>query len=126
MPMNMREITMQGLPVITGYGDGGFRVSERWVDGSLILLPERVEIWDVGDVSAITDVSLAPIFENAGGLEVVLIGCGAQVQPLPKSVREMLDAAPFGYDLMDTGAACRTHNVLISEERLVAAALIAL
>ena len=126
MPMNMREITMPGLPVITGYGDGGFRVSERWIDGSLILLPERAESWDVSDVSAITEIGLAPIFESADGLEVVLIGCGAQLRPLPKLIREMLEAAPFGYDLMDTGAACRTHNVLVAEERRVAAALIAL
>lgn len=126
MPMNMREITMPGLPVITGYGEGGFRVSERWIDGSLILLPERVDIWDVGDVSAITADSLAPIFELADGLEVLLIGCGAQLRPLPGPVREALEAAPFGYDIMDTGAACRTHNVLISEQRRVAAALIAL
>jgi len=126
MPMNMREVTMPGLPVISGYGDGGFRVSGRWIKKSLILLPDRVESWDVADVAAITEVGLGPILDGAEDLEVVLIGCGAQVQPLPKFVREILEAAPFGYDLMDTGAACRTHNVLVAEERRVAAALIAL
>ena len=57
---------------------------------------------------------------------MLLIGCGARIAPLPKAVRDGLREAGIGADTMDTGAACRTFNILVSEGRRVAAALIAL
>ena len=123
--MLMRENTVPGLPVITGYGDGGFRVSGRRIVGSLIIMPDRVESWDAQDMDSISLESLAPLLQTVEDIEVVLIGCGVRMSPLSAPVRAALEAAPFGYDLMDTGAACRTHNILLSEDRRVAAALIA-
>lgn len=114
-----------GSPILTGYGDGGFRVSEQRVEGSILLLPERAERWDVSDFSKVTVESLALLIASASDFEILLVGCGARIQPLPKAVGDALSAAGISPDLMDTGAACRTHNVLVGEGRLVAAALIA-
>lgn len=66
-----------------------------------------------------------PILALGGKVDVCLIGCGRQLLPLPSALRAALKAAAVPHDLMDTGAACRTYNVLAGEGRAVAAALIA-
>jgi len=57
-------------------------------------------------------------------VEVLLIGCGPRMVLLPSALRRQIREAGIGMDAMDTGAACRTYNVLISEGRRAAAALI--
>ena len=57
--------------------------------------------------------------------EILLIGCGPASALLAPAIRRMLEEAGLGVEIMDTGAACRTFNVLLSEDRAVAAALIA-
>ena len=56
---------------------------------------------------------------------VLLIGCGRKIRPLPESLRAALRAEGMVLEPMDSGAACRTYNILMSEDRQVAAALIA-
>ena len=68
----------------------------------------------------------AAVIAAEPAVDVLLIGCGARIAPIPKAVRDGLRKAGIGADTMDTGAACRTYNVLASEGRRVAAALIAL
>lgn len=114
-----------GRPVLTAYGDGGFRISGQRIEGSILLLPDGYETWDIGAISDMTLDSLAPLIAGAGGFEILLVGCGARIQPLPEAVHDALGEAGINPDFMDTGAACRTYNVLAGEGRLVAAALIA-
>ncbi|MGH6796969.1 MAG: MTH938/NDUFAF3 family protein, partial [Roseiarcus sp.] len=61
-----------------------------------------------------------------GGVEILLLGCGPRMAPVPPALRQGLRVAGIVVDAMDTGAACRTYNVLLSEDRRVAAALLAL
>jgi uncharacterized protein len=68
---------------------------------------------------------LQPILAVRESLEVVLLGCGARLTQIPRELRQMLRQSGLAAELMDTGAACRTYNVLAAEERKVAAALIA-
>lgn len=112
-------------PVLTAYGDGGFRVSGQRIEGSILLFPDRTETWDIGAISDMTAQSLASLIAAAGDFEILLVGCGARIQPLPHAARDALGDAGINPDFMDTGAACRTYNVLAGEGRLVAAALIA-
>lgn len=114
-----------GRPFLTAYGDGGFRIAGQRVDGSLLLLPNGFYPWDIGAISDMTLDSLAPLIAGAGDFEILLVGCGARMQPLPEAARDALGDAGINPDFMDTGAACRTYNVLAGEGRLVAAALIA-
>ena len=119
--MRMIEIGYEARPPIDGYGPGGFRIAGDWHDGSLILLPSQNSTFD----GAIKVETLKPILETASTLDVLLVGMGADIAPLPNDVRNAIDAAGIGIDLMSTPSACRTYNVLLTEDRRVAAILIA-
>ena len=119
-----------GRQVIESYGGGGFRVSGQRLEGSILVLPDRTLGWPVAQFAEITLQNLAPLFESApaaGELraELLLIGCGARLQLLPGDLRRALRAQGLVCEAMDTGAACRTYNVLLAEGRAVAAALVA-
>lgn len=123
------ELTHQppvgGLQLIQGYGDGGFRVSGRRYEGSILILPDRTESWPVGAMAALTLPSLTPIVEAEPAVEILIIGCGPTFTLAPLTLREVLKSKKIGVETMDTGAACRTYNVLAGEGRRVAAALVA-
>ncbi|MEO0681535.1 MAG: Mth938-like domain-containing protein [Pseudomonadota bacterium] len=123
--MRMNEITFENRPPIDGYGEGGFRVGGLRHLGGLALLPDRMEGWDVAAPAQITAASVAPFIAAAGDIDVLLIGLGADVAHLPAAARAALEAAGLGVEPMTTPSACRTFNVLLAEDRRVAAALIA-
>lgn len=112
-------------PAIEGYGAGGFRVDGAIHKGSLIVLPTRVVAWDVADFGQIDEASLPPVLFGDAGVELLLLGCGARMQMVPRALRDALRAAGPVVEPMDTGAAVRTYNILLGENRQVAAALIA-
>jgi len=111
--------------LIQGYGDGGFRISGVRHEGSVLVFPDRTLAWPVAAFADLRADDLAPIREAGQAVEVLLLGCGPKQVLLPSALRAELRAAGIVVDVMDTGAACRTYNVLLSEDRLVAAALIA-
>jgi uncharacterized protein len=111
--------------LIQGYGDGGFRITGARHEGSVLVLPGRTHAWPVRRLSEATRASLEPLIESRA-VDLLLVGCGGGIQPLPPGLRQELRAAGMVVELMDTGAACRTYNVLLAEERRVAAALIAI
>jgi uncharacterized protein len=110
---------------IDAYGGGGFRVSGAIHRGSIIILPDRVVPWPVSDAAALTRESLAAVVAAVPLVEILLIGCGPRVAFIPPALRQALRESGLVVDAMDTGAACRTFNVLRAEERRVAAALVA-
>ncbi len=107
------------------YGAGGFRVAGERYEGSIIVTPEHVWPWPVSNFAEITAESVAQVLAAEPAIELLLIGCGARVERIPKEVREALRAGAITVDGMESGAACRTYNVLMAEERRVAVALIA-
>ena len=109
--------------VIDAYGGGGFRVDSEVHRGSIIVLPERVAPWPVGDIASITVESLQPVIDAAGEIEILLIGTGARFSLVSPALRQALRDHGVAADAMDTGAACRTYNILRAEGRRVAAAL---
>lgn len=126
--MSDLDITPSVAPVrqlITAYGDGGFRISGRRHAGSCIVFLERTLAWAAGGRDGITAESLSPVIEAGDAVRILLIGAGrGAAEPVP-AVRDALRARGIVAEWMDTGAACRTFNVLASEDRQVAAALIA-
>lgn len=109
-----------------GYGDGGFRVSGgKRIEGSQILFPEAAVPWSVSSATDITLESLSAAIDKADEIDILIVGCGAEFQPIPDELRQGLKKHGIVLEWMDTGAACRTFNVLLVEERPVAAALIA-
>jgi uncharacterized protein len=112
--------------LVQRYGNGGFRVSGVVFQGSVIVTPTASQSWSVASMDALTLDHFQPLIARAATLDVCLLGCGMQMRPLPRAIREALKEAGLTVDPMDTGAACRTYNVLMGEGRAVAAALIAI
>lgn len=114
-----------GRAPISGYGKGVFRTGGVQHHGSLLILPEGTYAWPVAAADALSLDSLAPVLGGPSP-SFLLLGTGAtQIFPDPH-LRAAFASAGIGLEAMDTGAACRTYNVLLGEERAFAAALIAL
>jgi uncharacterized protein len=114
-----------GRAPIDAYGNGGFRFAEMSHRGSILCLPSGVYAWQPAAPSEIETAALAPVLAERGALDLLLLGTGRRSQPLGAEVRRAFDAAGVALEVMDTGAACRTYNVLLGEGRPVGAALLA-
>ena len=110
--------------VLLGYGKGGFQISDRHWQGAVLVFPDRVLPWETAGLAEITLQSLEPIRTADPPVEILLIGTGARMALLPAALRADLRGFGLAVETMDTGAACRTYNLLLSEERRVAAALL--
>jgi uncharacterized protein len=114
-----------GRAPIEAYGNGGFRFADMSHQGSLLCLPSGIMAWHATDAARLVPDDFAAVLGEPAGISLVLLGTGArQVFPGP-DVRTAFRAAAIGLEAMDTGAACRTYNVLLAEGRPIAAALIA-
>jgi uncharacterized protein len=113
-----------GRQVVETYGAGGFRISGVEFRGSVLVLPDRSLDWPVRTVSDMSEASFAEVMGAEGAVEILLLGTGRRMQAVPASLRLALKRSGIMLEAMDTGAACRTYNVLIAEDRRVAAALI--
>ena len=123
--MDITPAVPQGRQTISGYGNGGFKINNIFVEGSLLVFPEQSLKWDVSSLESLTAESLAPIFAANPAVEILLIGTGKNMTFIDAGLRQEIRARGIALDVLDTGAACRTYNVLMSEERRVAAAIIA-
>jgi uncharacterized protein len=112
-----------GRQIISGYGNGGFKVAGQHWQGSILVLADRTLAWAVTTRDDVTLATLAPVLD--AGVRVLLVGCGRSFQPPPRPLTEALAAVGVALEWMDTGAACRTFNVLLLEDRDVGAALLA-
>jgi uncharacterized protein len=122
--MDVTPLIPEGRQVVESYGGGGFRVSGESYQGSVLVLPEATQPWPVTSIEELSEASLEPLLDS-GKVEILLIGCGPKARPVAADLRQRVRARGAVIDVMDTGAACRTYNVLLAEERRVAAALIA-
>lgn len=121
--------TASGRQLIEGYGAGGFKIAGQRYTGSVLVFPTRTLAWSVTAVEQITRESLAPLVDRVGvtaaTLRILVLGCGRRFVPAPGRLGLELMDAGIALEWMDTGAACRTFNVLVLEDRDVAAALLA-
>ena len=124
--MELNPAVPVGSRIVDAYFPGGFQVGGQRFDGSLIILPDGVVPWPIAEVDQISAESLSPVAAVTPPVDVLLIGCGPRMALLPPDVRRALRDMGLTADMMDTTAACRTFNVLVSENRRAAAALIAL
>ncbi len=124
--MELTRQAPQGRELIQSYAGGKFRVSDVIYQGSVIVTPKATFAWSVTALADLTLESFAPLTSGDIKLDVCLLGCGAKMDRLPPDLRKALKEKGLTVESMDTGAACRTYNMLISENRAVAAALIAL
>ena len=123
--MELTPLVPVGRQVIERYAASGFRVAGVIYHGSILVFADRTLSWSVSSVSDVSWESLAPVIEH-GGVQILLLGLGRTMRLMPFALRSALHAAGVVLEAMDTGAACRTYNVLVAEERQVAAALLPL
>jgi uncharacterized protein len=114
-----------GLAPIDAYGDGGFRFANMSHRGSLLCLPSGIYAWDVWEPAILSSGQFGPVFAERRAVDLLLLGTG-RTQVFPGAeLRRAFANVEITLEVMDTGAACRTYNVLLGEGRRVAAALIA-
>jgi uncharacterized protein len=121
----IREAHFPGRAPIEAYGNGGFRFADMSHRGSILCLPSGIYGWEPADPNALTAEDFARLLSEAGDVEILLVGTGKDLRPLPAALKAALKDARISSDPMSTGAAVRTYNVLLAEDRAVAAALIA-
>jgi uncharacterized protein len=109
--------------LVQAYGPEGIRIGARLYSRGLILAPQRIlEDWGPVRLEFLDAGHLQPLIDLQP--EVIVLGTGrSQVFPDPAVYAGVL-ARGIGFEVMDTGAACRTYNILVSEGRRVVAALL--
>jgi uncharacterized protein len=122
--MRFTQDVSTGINVIRGYANGELRVNENAYRGALILSAATlIDLPNVQNLEDLLKTDVARIL--ALEPEVVLLGTGArQIFPVPAFGAQFMRSG-IGFEVMDTSAACRTFNVLVGEQRRVAALLLA-
>jgi len=125
--MDITPLIPEGAQIVESYGGGGFRIAGQRYQGAVAVLPASVLDWPD---AAVDEASLGALVERIvtdfPALEVLIIGTGETARLPGKALRHDLRQRGIGVEAMDTGAACRTFNVLLAEGRRVAAALVAI
>lgn len=114
-----------GRHKIDDYGGGGFRFADMSHKGSILALPSGVRAMALTAAAEIDSGTIDCALSESGGLDFFIVGTGKDLLPLAASLRAQLRAAGVGSETMATGAAVRTYNMLVDEDRRVGALLIA-
>jgi uncharacterized protein len=114
-----------GRHQLDAFGAGGFRFAGMSHRGSILATPAGIRQWPVTRYGEITMERLQPVLDEAADIDFLLIGTGHDIAFLPADWREHFRGHAITLEGMATGAAARTYNVLVGEDRRVAAALIA-
>jgi len=126
MATEIRDAHFPGRAPIDAYGEGGFRFADMSHRGSILCLPSGVYGWSATEPEVqLTVDALQQVFAEADEIEILLIGTGLDLVTVPAALRQRFRDHQIMADPMNTGAAVRTYNVLLSENRAVAAALFA-
>ncbi|HWK15384.1 MAG TPA: Mth938-like domain-containing protein [Rhizobiaceae bacterium] len=120
----IRDAHFPGRAPIDAYGEGGFRFADMSHRGAILCLPSGIHGWKMDGGEPLAIENFGQVLAEAGGIDVLLIGTGKDIRPLPAGLRAAFKEAGIVSDPMSTGAAVRTFNVLLAEDRLVAAALL--
>ena len=115
--MRLNEIKYNDAVPIDSYGPGFFRIGGKRFDGAVAAFSTGVKVWGGFD-------DTQTILDQSDTLDVLFVGTGAEIAHLPSDFRTVLEDAGIGFETMASPAACRTYNVLLSEGRRVAVALI--
>ncbi|MBP0481772.1 Mth938-like domain-containing protein [Sagittula salina] len=113
--MRLNEVQFGDARPVDGYGPGFFRVAGEVHEGALLL-------WDKGKAGWNGMHDTEALLGFVGEVDVLFVGTGAEIAHLPPALRDTLEGAGLGVEVMNSPSACRTYNVLISEGCRVALA----
>lgn len=114
----------EGRNLIQGYRPEGFTVGGRQHEGAVLVLESAVIAWPVDEIQSLSLDALRPVLDADPRPEILILGSGARFVMASATLRAELRAHGIALECMDSRAACRTFNVLLAEDRRVAAALI--
>lgn len=115
--MRLNEVVYTDAKPVDGYGPGFFRIGGDVYEGPVLVLPKGIAPW-----GGYQDAQ--PLLDAAPDIDVLFMGTGAEIAHIPAALRNQLEEAGLGVDVMASPAACRTYNVLLSEGRRVGLALL--
>ena len=110
--VEFNSVEFEGQAPIDGYGPGFFRIGGQVIRGPFLLLPSGLQSWGGVD-------DIANLVAEASTMDVLFIGTGATMTPLPSALRTALESADLSVEPMASPSACRTYNVLLGEGRRV-------
>jgi uncharacterized protein len=116
---------LPGRHQIESFGNGGFRLGGVSHAGSMLITASGTRALDVASISDLSPSHLDVLLAEKHQSDILLIGTGREMMPLPKAVTTLLRDHAVGYDVMTTNAAVRTYNVVLAEDRRVSAIIIA-
>lgn len=123
--MDVTPLVREGLQLIQAYTPEGFKVSSQSYNDAVIVTPEATLLWDgVSTFSDLTIKDFQSVIASKDEIDVVLLGTGSKMAFLPAELQHALQAQGINVDCMNTGAACRTFNVLVAEGRRVVAMML--
>jgi len=126
MSERMYKGYLPGQHVISAYGAGGFRFADMSHRGSLLVMPSGIHAIDAVQIGDVTLAMLAPLLDLPKGLvSFLLIGTGAKLEPIGVDLRRGLVEQGITLEAMATGHAIATYNIMMEEQRPVAAVLLA-
>lgn len=121
--MKLHADASTSLNTVTGYGTGYVEINRQRFACALIVQPEgEIRAWDAASFETLAAEHFAGLLAHAP--EIVILGTGERLRfPRPRLTAPLTDAR-IGVEVMDTRAACRTYNILMSEGRRVLAAML--
>jgi uncharacterized protein len=120
--MKLHASAPGGVHLVTAYGEDYVSVNGVRYQDSIVVLPERVVAWAGHSFATLATEDFG--FLASLQADIVLLGTGPRQRfPHPR-LGAPLALAGIGLEVMDVRAACRTYNILVAEERRVAAALL--
>ena len=119
-------LKLPGRFEIDAYGNMGFRFAEMSHQGSLLILPSGISVWEIAEGDTLSVNLFDKIMQEADQIDILVLGMGEKMYMPPKEIRQLCKAANIVIEFMSTSNAVRTYNVLLDEERRVAAAFIAI
>jgi len=123
--MDVTPLVKADQQIIQSYAGGRFKVSGETYDGAVFVMPDQTQEWAFdGDIKTLSESDFEFLVNQADEIDVVLLGCGKVTTFLQPKLKKALRDKGVSIDVMDSGAACRTYNVLMAEGRRVAAALL--
>lgn len=122
--MDVTPLVSPGQQIIQSYTGGAFRISGKLYQSPVIVWPEQTQIWPCHSFSELSVADFSLVYDHDHLPDVLLLGTGESQQFLNPALRQALREKGLVIEVMGTGAACRTYNVLMAEGRRVAAALL--
>ncbi|EBA16339.1 hypothetical protein RSK20926_21479 [Roseobacter sp. SK209-2-6] len=113
--MRLNEVSYSDAVPIDGYGPGFFRIGGELQEGAMLVSAAGIGPWNGFD-------DRETLLDLAGQIDVLFVGTGAEISHIPQALRRALEDAGIGVEVMNSPAACRTYNVLLSEGRRIALA----